>query len=158
MRNKKIKNLKELIPALRRERKEKKKIVFTNGCFDILHVGHIRYLKAAKKLGDVLVLGVNSDASIKRLKGASRPVVNQYERTELLAEFPFIDHIVIFGGDTPLETIKAVMPDFLVKGGDWPVEKIVGNDIVRAAGGKVKSLPLIAGRSTSKIIKIIRGL
>ena len=158
LRNNKILSLLKIVKAVHKAKKAGKKIVFTNGCFDILHVGHTRYLKAAKKLGDVLVLGVNSDASVRRLKGKERPIVNQKERTELLSEFPFIDYVVIFGEDTPLKTIKAVMPDYLVKGGDWPVEKIVGNDVVRSAGGKVKSIPLIHGRSTSRLVKSMRGL
>jgi D-glycero-beta-D-manno-heptose 1-phosphate adenylyltransferase len=154
----KILTLKSLVKAVNREKRGHKKIVFTNGCFDLLHVGHTRYLKAARKLGDVLVLGVNSDASVKRLKGPARPIVNEKERAELLAEFPFVDYIVIFREDTPVNTIKAVQPDLLVKGGDWPVEKIVGNDIVRAAGGKVRSMPLVPGRSTSRLAKLLRGL
>jgi len=156
--NSKILKLTSLVKAINKEKRKGNKIVFTNGCFDLLHVGHTRYLKDARKLGDVLVLGVNSDASVRRLKGPARPIVNEKERAELLAEFPFIDYIVIFGEDTPVRTIKAIVPDFLVKGGDWPVEKIVGNEIVKAAGGKVRSMPLVPGRSTSKLAILLRGL
>ncbi len=153
MRNKKIVSLKSLVSAVKKDKRAGKTIVFTNGCFDILHVGHIRYLKSARKLGDKLVLGLNSDASVRKLKGKDRPVVSQSERAELLAEFPFIDYIVVFGEATPYRVIKAVLPDVLTKGGDWPPEKIIGSDVVLARKGKVKSLPYIKGRSTTNIIK-----
>ena len=151
--SKKILGLKALVSAVKKEKKSGRKIVFTNGCFDILHVGHIRYLKSAGKLGDKLVLGLISDSSVRKLKGKGRPVVPQSERAELLAEFPFIDYIVVFGEDTPYRVIKAILPDVLAKGGDWAPENIIGSDVVMGNGGKVKSLPYVKGRSTTNIIK-----
>lgn len=133
-------------------RKIQKKIVFTNGCFDLLHIGHIRYLKEAGKLGDVLIVGINTDASVKRLKGPTRPVQNQDDRAEILASLKCVTHTVLFEQDTPLELIKLIQPDVLVKGGDWPIEKIVGHDVVLARGGVVKSLNFVEGRSTTNII------
>lgn len=129
------------------------KVVFTNGCFDLLHVGHVRYLQQAKSLGDFLVIGVNSDASVKRLKGPSRPVQNENDRAEILAALAAVDAVVIFDEETPYELIKEIQPDVLVKGGDWAVETIVGHDIVMARGGVVKSLQFVEGRSTTEIIK-----
>ena len=133
-------------------RKVQKKIVFTNGCFDLLHVGHVRYLKEASRLGDVLIVGINTDASVKRLKGPTRPVQNQDDRAEILASLKCVTHTILFDQDTPLELIKLVQPDVLVKGGDWPIEKIVGHDVVLARGGVVKSLNFVEGRSTTNII------
>ncbi len=153
--SRKILGLKALVSAVKKDKKAGFKIVFTNGCFDILHVGHVRYLKSARKLGDKLILGLNSDASVRKLKGKDRPVVSQAERAELLSEFPFIDYIVVFGEDTPYRVIKSVLPDVLVKGGDWAPEKIIGSDVVLANGGNVKSLPYVKGRSTTNIIKKI---
>ena len=130
-----------------------KKIVFTNGCFDIIHVGHTRYLKSARKLGDVLVVAVNSDVSVRGLKGPGRPVNPETDRMEVLSEFPFVDFVVKFNEATPFNVIKAVLPDALVKGGDWPVKNIVGGDFVIKNGGKVINIPFIKGRSTTKIIQ-----
>jgi D-glycero-beta-D-manno-heptose 1-phosphate adenylyltransferase len=130
-----------------------KKIVFTNGCFDILHVGHVRYLQEAKRLGDFLVVGVNTDASVKRLKGPTRPVQNESDRAEILSELRAVDAVVLFKEETPLDLIREIQPDVLVKGGDWPVESIVGHDIVTAKGGVVKSLSFVDGRSTTAIIE-----
>lgn len=132
---------------------QNKKIVFTNGCFDLLHVGHVRYLQEAKKLGDVLVIGVNSDASVKRLKGPTRPVQIEADRAEILAALGCVDFTVIFTEDTPEKLIKAVKPDILVKGGDWKIEQIVGSDFVLANGGKVMSLQFVDGKSTTKLIE-----
>lgn len=129
-----------------------KRIVFTNGCFDLLHVGHIRYLKEARSLGDFLVVGVNSDASVRRLKGAQRPVQSQSDRAEILASLVSVDMAVIFEEDTPLQLIQAVRPDVLVKGGDWSIDAIVGGDFVLSYGGDVRSLQFIEGRSTTEII------
>ena len=129
-----------------------KKVVFTNGCFDLLHVGHVRYLQDARKLGDFLVVGLNSDASVSGLKGPDRPVQTQDDRAEILAALACVDYVVIFNEDTPLKLIEAVQPDLLVKGGDWAVEKIVGSQFVLSRGGQVKSLPFHSGRSTSSII------
>lgn len=130
-----------------------KKIVFTNGCFDILHAGHVLYLQSAKELGDVLVLGLNSDASVARLKGSTRPIVNQEERSIVLAGLEAIDYICIFPQDTPLELITLLKPDVLVKGGDWKIEQIVGADFVLSRGGKVQSLQFVPGISSSAIIE-----
>ena len=135
-----------------------KKIVFTNGCFDLLHVGHVRYLQQSRALGDFLVVGVNSDESVRKLnKGPDRPVQNQEDRAEILAALECVDAVCIFGEDTPLKLIQIVQPSFLVKGGDWEVSKIVGSDFVLAHGGQVKSLPFVPGRSTSSIIKKINS-
>ena len=133
-----------------------KTIVFTNGCFDILHIGHIRYLKEAKAKGDILVLGLNSDASVKRLKGNDRPINNQKDRMDMLAEMEFIDYIVIFEDDTPLDLIKKVKPDILVKGGDYTPENIVGADFVKGRGGRVEVIPFVEGKSTTNIINTMR--
>ncbi|MFB3844969.1 MAG: D-glycero-beta-D-manno-heptose 1-phosphate adenylyltransferase [Candidatus Cloacimonadaceae bacterium] len=133
-----------------------KQIVFTNGCFDILHAGHVQYLEQAKKLGDILVVGLNSDASVRRLKGENRPINKQEDRALVLAALGFVDYIIIFEEDTPYELIKIVNPDVLVKGGDWKETDIIGADIVQAKGGIVLSLPLRPGLSTSKIIEEIK--
>lgn len=139
--------------ALSPLQKSGKKIVFTNGCFDLLHVGHIRYLQEARRQGDLLVVGVNSDASTKRLKGPTRPVQNENDRAEILAALGCVDFSIIFEEDTPLELIKKVLPQVLVKGGDWKIDQIVGSDVVIANGGVVKSLLFVDGRSTTKIIE-----
>lgn len=132
-----------------------KKIVFTNGCFDILHVGHKRYLQKAATLGDILVVGVNSDASVKRLKGPSRPVNNEQDRAEMLSAMGFIDYVVVFDEDTPYELIKKIQPDVLVKGGDYKPEEVVGRDIVEARGGKLELISFVEGKSTTNIINKI---
>jgi len=139
-------------------REEGKKIVFTNGCFDIIHIGHIKYLTEAKKLGDVLVVGLNSDDSVKRLKGESRPVTPQSERAEILDSLKPVDYVVIFEEDTPLELIRIVKPDFLVKGGDYKPENIVGADFVTQNGGKVVVIPYVFGKSTTKLIERLKKL
>lgn len=136
-------------------RRQNKKVVFTNGCFDLLHVGHVRYLQDARKLGDLLVVGINADASVKRLKGEERPVQTEGDRAEIMAALACVDFVVIFAEDTPLNLIETIKPDILVKGGDWPVEKIVGSQFVLSNGGQVKSLPFHQGRSTSSIIEKI---
>ncbi|PIT99359.1 MAG: D-glycero-beta-D-manno-heptose 1-phosphate adenylyltransferase [Bdellovibrionales bacterium CG10_big_fil_rev_8_21_14_0_10_45_34] len=129
------------------------KVVFTNGCFDLLHVGHVRYLKQARSLGDILVVGVNTDSSVKRLKGPSRPIQNENDRAEILSSLECVDLVCLFTEETPIELIKKVRPDILVKGGDWAPEKIVGYDFVHSYGGIVKSLSFIDGRSTTRIIE-----
>lgn len=133
-----------------------KKIVFTNGCFDILHVGHKRYLQKAAELGDLLIIGVNSDASVKRLKGPERPINNENDRAEILAAIGFVDNVVIFDEDTPYELIKDVQPDILVKGGDYKPEQVVGRDIVQERGGELVLIPFVEGKSTTNIIKKIK--
>lgn len=130
-----------------------RKIVFTNGCFDLLHVGHIRYLEEAKSLGDILFVGVNADSSVKRLKGPERPIQNQSDRAEILSALRCVDYVSIFEEDTPYELIKIVKPQILVKGGDWKMESIVGHDLVTSWGGQVFSLQFIEGRSTTSLIK-----
>ena len=133
------------------------RIVFTNGCFDLLHPGHVRYLAAARALGDVLVVGLNDDASVRRLKGPGRPILGATERVEVLAALSAVDHLVLFADDTPRELIAALAPDVLVKGADWSSEEIVGRDLVLARGGRVERIPLVPGVSTSDIIRRIRS-
>jgi D-glycero-beta-D-manno-heptose 1-phosphate adenylyltransferase len=130
----------------------RKKVVFTNGCFDILHRGHIDYLAKAKSLGDILVVGLNDDASVRRLKGPQRPIVEQEDRAEILASLKSVDYVCVFSEDTPFEIISALVPDVLVKGADWPIEKVVGKNIVEAAGGSVQTIEFLPNRSTSSII------
>lgn len=130
-----------------------RQIVFTNGCFDLLHVGHIRYLQQARALGECLIVGINSDASVRKLKGPNRPVQNENDRAEILAALGCVDFTVIFDEETPAKLIQNVKPDILVKGGDWKIEQIVGADFVQSYGGVVMSLNFIEGRSTSKIIE-----
>lgn len=134
-------------------RKNGKKIVFTNGCFDILHRGHVEYLSKAAAFGDVMVVGLNTDASVKRLKGPSRPVNDEYARAFVLAGLEFVSAVVLFDEDTPYNLIKKVQPDFLVKGSDYKPENIVGYDIVTAKGGKVVTVDLVEGFSTTKTIE-----
>ena len=133
--------------------KKNKKIVFTNGCFDLLHIGHVRYLEQAKSLGDILIVGINTDASVQVLKGPTRPIQNENDRVEILASLKAVDHTILFGEQTPLELIKEVKPNLLVKGGDWKPEQIVGSDFVLANGGQVKSLQFVNGKSTTSIIE-----
>ena len=134
-----------------------KKVVFTNGVFDLMHTGHSRYLQQARDLGDALVVAINADASVKRLKGDSRPILPEAERAELLAALECVSFVTIFPEDDPRDLIKKVVPNLLVKGGDWPVDQILGSDTVLAAGGEVKSLQFIEGRSTTSIIEKIMG-
>ena len=137
------------------EQSKGKKIVFTNGCFDILHRGHVAYLNEAKKLGDVLVVGLNSDASVKELKGPERPVNSELDRKYVLENLKAVDFVAIFGEQTPLRLIQEVKPDILVKGGDWKPEQIVGSDFVISNGGQVLSLNFVDGYSTTNIIQKI---
>jgi len=131
-------------------------IVFTNGCFDLLHPGHVRYLAAARALGDVLVVGLNDDASVRRLKGPGRPILHAEERAEVLAGLASVDHIILFAEDTPRALVAALAPDVLVKGADWAEDDIVGRDEVLARGGRVERIPLVPGVSTSDIIRRVR--
>ncbi|HNX00357.1 MAG TPA: D-glycero-beta-D-manno-heptose 1-phosphate adenylyltransferase [Candidatus Cloacimonadota bacterium] len=154
----KLKTWAEIEDISRSLHEMKKKIIFTNGCFDILHAGHVAYLNDAKQLGDVMIVGLNSDDSIHRIKGESRPVNLQRERAFVLGGLADVDYIVIFNEDTPYDLIKLISPNVLVKGGDWLPENIVGNDIVTANGGEVKSLPYREGFSTTDTItKIIES-
>ena len=145
--------LKKTLEALR---KEGKKIAFTNGCFDILHVGHVRYLREAKKAGDILVLALNSDSSVRAIKGEERPLVSEEERAEILAALEFIDFVTIFPELTPLELINYLKPDILIKGGDWPEEKVVGREEVKKWGGSVAIIPEEEGKSTTNIVEKIK--
>ncbi len=144
--------LKETVLALKRAAK---KIVFTNGCFDLLHIGHVRYLRAAKDEGDVLIVGLNSDRSVRLIKGPKRPLVPENERAEVLASLACVDFVTVFDEPDPLVTIRAVMPDVLVKGADWAEDAIIGRDIVERDGGRVVRIPLTEGASTSKMIENI---
>jgi len=147
---------KEEMKSLRKKFKdEKKKIVFTNGVFDLVHAGHVDYLSKAKALGDILIVGLNSDSSVKRIKGDKRPLINQTERAFLLSNLKPVDFVVIFDEDTPLELIKELIPDILVKGADWSLDKIVGSDIVVDNGGEVKNIQFVNDQSTSRIIDTI---
>jgi len=152
----KIKNLPGLKKALKKY-KAKKKIVFTNGCFDLLHVGHVLYLEKARSLGDALIIGLNSDSSVKKLKGKSRPLIEQKNRARVLSALSCVDFIVIFSAPTPLSLIKKIKPNVLVKGGDWKIKDIVGADFLRSYGGTVKSLPYLKGFSTKGLIKKIKS-
>ena len=146
-------NEKTLSEQVESYRKQNKKIVFTNGCFDLLHIGHVTYLEEAKSLGDVLIVGINTDASVRVLKGPTRPIQNENDRSEILAALKAVDHTVLFGEETPLNLIKRIKPDVLVKGGDWKIEQIVGSDFVMSYGGSVKSLNFVNGKSTTSIIE-----
>jgi len=139
-----------------RKNNSKKKIVFTNGCFDILHIGHISYLKKASMLGDILIIGVNSDSSVKRLKGEERPINTEQDRMELLAAMDFVDYVVLFDEDTPYNLIKEIKPDVLVKGADYKAENVVGKDIVEENGGKLELISFIEGKSTTNLINKIK--
>ncbi|HSF23726.1 MAG TPA: D-glycero-beta-D-manno-heptose 1-phosphate adenylyltransferase [Blastocatellia bacterium] len=139
-------------------RREGKRVVFTNGCFDLLHPGHVRYLAEARAMGDALIVGLNSDRSVRLLKGEGRPILDETERAEVLAALEAVDFVVVFDQDTPRELIAQLVPDLVVKGGDWPVDKIVGRDEVEAAGGKAISLPYVEGFSTSEILDRIKKL
>ncbi|HSA87610.1 MAG TPA: D-glycero-beta-D-manno-heptose 1-phosphate adenylyltransferase [Nitrospira sp.] len=148
----------QLLPVLSSERAKGKRVVFTNGCFDLMHIGHTRYLEAAKILGDVLVVGVNSDASVRTLnKAPDRPIVPERQRAEVLAALGCVDFVVIFDESDPLQLITAVQPDVLVKGGDWIIDRIIGREIVEARGGVVKTIPLVPGLSTTALLQRIRS-
>jgi len=147
--------LAENVQALKRAGKT---IVFTNGCFDLLHIGHIRYLKSAKAEGDVLLVGLNSDRSVRQIKGPARPIVFENERAEVLASLACVDFVTFFDEPDPLATIQVLMPDVLVKGADWEEDAIVGKDVVEANGGRVVRIPVIEGASTSRIIEKILAL
>jgi len=133
-----------------------KKLVFTNGCFDIIHFGHIDYLSKAKDLGDILLIGLNTDNSVKRLKGNNRPIKNQQERAVLLASLQFVDGIILFNEDTPYNLIKKIKPDILVKGSDYKKEEIVGEDIIKNTGGEIITIDFLEGYSTTSILDKIR--
>jgi len=148
-----ILNSDTLLNAVKQYHSANKKIVFTNGCFDLLHIGHITYLEEAKKYGDVLIVGINTDDSVRKLKGPARPIQNQNDRAAILCALKAVDHCILFSEETPLEIIKSIKPDVLVKGGDWEIEKIIGSDYVLSYGGVVKSLNFVAGKSTTALIE-----
>ena len=152
-----ILTLEQAILRFARGKHNGKHIVFTNGCFDLLHPGHIRTLEAARKLGDALIVGLNSDAGVRQLKGPGRPVLPEQERAEILAALECVDAVVIFNEPTPREIIAALLPDVLVKGGDWPGDQIVGREEVEAAGGRVVSVAVAPGYSTTALLQRIRN-
>lgn len=149
---------KKLRGVMARAHLKGKKIVFTNGCFDILHAGHIEYLSRAKKLGNILVVGLNTDSSVKKIKGAGRPINNQNDRAKVLASLYFVDYVTLINETTPERLIRELKPDILVKGGDWKVKDIVGADFVKSCGGRVKTIPFVKGYSTTSIINKIVSL
>jgi rfaE bifunctional protein nucleotidyltransferase chain/domain len=151
----KIVTAEKLVSGLDEARKAGQKIVFTNGCFDILHVGHVRYLAAAKSEGDLLIVGLNSDTSVRSIKGDRRPLVKQEQRAEVLASIVFVDYVVLFDEPDPLRLIQTLKPDILVKGADWGEENIVGAEFVKALGGKIIRAKLVPETSTTRIIERI---
>jgi D-beta-D-heptose 7-phosphate kinase/D-beta-D-heptose 1-phosphate adenosyltransferase len=154
----KIKDRAELVVLLASCRAKGQRIVFTNGCFDLMHIGHTRYLQAARALGDLLVLGVNTDASVRALcKGTDRPIVPEAQRAEVLAALACVDYVVLFDEPDPARLLAELQPDVLVKGGDWAPDQIIGRDIVEARGGTVRTIPLVPGVSTTAIIRRIQA-
>jgi len=148
----------QLVLLLQAARTQGKRIVFTNGCFDLMHVGHTRYLQAAKELGDLLVVAVNSDVSVRSLnKAPDRPIVSEAQRAEVVAALGCVDHVILFDEPDPQSLIAVLQPDVLVKGGDWVVERIVGREIVESRGGVVRTIPLVPGVSTTSLIQRIRS-
>ena len=147
-----LKEIKEIRPQLK---DQNKKVVFTNGCFDLIHAGHVDYLSKAKALGDVMIVGLNSDSSVMRIKGSKRPILNETERSFIISNLKPVDYVVLFDEDTPKLLIEELLPDILVKGADWEIENIVGKDVVIANGGEVKTIDFVNDQSTSKIIQII---
>jgi len=152
---KNVLDIDELVEIRKRLKLQNKKVVFTNGCFDILHAGHVDYLNKSKALGDILILGLNSDSSIRNIKGEKRPVVPQNERAFILSNLKAVDYVTIFNEDDPHEVIKKLVPDILVKGADWKVENIIGKDVVENAGGKVETIEFVNMQSTTNIIKTV---
>jgi len=153
----KIKTPKELKKIISRLKKIGKKVVFTNGCFDLLHYGHVKYLQEAKRKSDILVVAINSDASLKRIKGNKRPIVNEKDRLRIVAGLESVDYVVLFKEETPFKTIRLLKPDILVKGADWDRNDIVGSNYVLSYGGRVSTIELVKDRSTTSLIKKIAG-
>ncbi|HET9963051.1 MAG TPA: D-glycero-beta-D-manno-heptose 1-phosphate adenylyltransferase [Nitrospiraceae bacterium] len=154
----KIVTSEQLQPILKRRREQQHRIVFTNGCFDLMHIGHIRYLQAARDLGELLIVGVNSDESVRSLnKGTDRPIVPEAQRAEVLAALSCVDYVVIFPEPDPGKLIEALQPDILVKGGDWTADRIIGRTTVEARGGRVQTIPLVPGVSTTALVQRIRS-
>lgn len=150
-----LKSLKQIKSIRQKLKTENKKVVFTNGCFDLIHAGHVDYLSKAKKMGDVLIVGLNSDKSITRIKGNKRPILKEDERVFILSNLKPVDYIVLFNEDTPAKLINELVPDILVKGADWKLDDIVGKDVVLENGGEVKTIKFVNDQSTTKIIKLI---
>ncbi len=148
-------NLKDLVSVRNSLRSQGKRVVFTNGCFDVLHRGHVEFLNLAKGCGDILMVGLNSDDSVRRIKGKNRPIVPEEDRAFILSNLTAVDYVAVFEEDTPLETITALLPDVLVKGADWNLDEVVGREVVERNGGSVKTIPLVPNRSTSDIVKRI---
>ena len=153
----KIKNTENLLYTVQQWKQDKQRIVFTNGCFDILHLGHIDYLEKSALLGDKLIVAVNTDLSVRKLKGATRPLNDEYSRTRLLAALGFVDAVILFGEETPIELIQKISPAILVKGDDYQIKQIVGGDFVQKNGGEVKTVPLVKGYSTTNLIQKIQS-
>jgi len=153
-----MKELQDMLEAIKLEKAKGKKIVFTNGCFDILHRGHVTYLQQARTLGDLLIVGINTDASVQRLKGKERPINTLEDRAYVLAALKSVDYVIPFDEDTPLSLIKSIMPDILVKGGDYTIDRIIGAREVMDNGGTVEIIPFVPGKSTSSMIDIIKSL
>jgi rfaE bifunctional protein nucleotidyltransferase chain/domain len=148
-------SLRDLVSIRKKLKEENKKVVFTNGCFDLIHYGHVDYLSKAKLLGDILIVGLNSDESVKRIKGKNRPILKQDERAFILINLKPVNYVVLFGEDTPEKLISELVPDVLVKGADWDINEIVGKDIVEKNGGKVETIEFTNDQSTSRIIGLI---
>ncbi len=152
-------NRRELLAIRERLKQEGKKVVFTNGVFDILHRGHVDYLAKAKSLGDVLIVGMNTDTSVRRIKGPRRPIVTEDDRSHVLAALESVDYVCLFEEETPYELIRSLVPDVLVKGADWALDAVVGKDVVESSGGSVKTIEFLPQRSTTRIIeKISKGV
>jgi len=155
--NSKIMNSSALARKIKSLKAKGKRIVFTNGCFDILHVGHVDYLSKARKLGDILVVGLNSDNSVRKIKGLGRPINKELDRAKILSSLYFVDYVTIFDESTPEKLIKQLKPNVLVKGGDWKKDDIVGGNFVASIGGRVATIPFVNGYSTTYLIKKIKG-
>ncbi|MCM8797177.1 MAG: D-glycero-beta-D-manno-heptose 1-phosphate adenylyltransferase [Candidatus Omnitrophica bacterium] len=151
----KIKKISRLLPLISVLKKKNKKIVFTNGCFDIIHYGHVMYLEKAKAMGDILIVAVNSDSSVRKIKGAKRPLVSEKDRAAIIAALESVDYVTIFRDKTPYKIIEKIKPDILVKGGDWDKTNIAGSDFVKERGGKTRLIKIVSGRSTTNLIKKI---
>ncbi|MBU2541184.1 MAG: D-glycero-beta-D-manno-heptose 1-phosphate adenylyltransferase [Candidatus Omnitrophica bacterium] len=155
MKNKIILNQKKLKKILELQKRKGKKIIFTNGCFDLLHFGHIKYLNDAKKLGGFLIVALNSDNSVRKIKGKGRPLTSEKDRLQIISSLEMVDQVTLFNDRTPLKLIKLLNPDIIVKGADWKLEDIVGGDFVKGYGGSVRQIPYSKGYSTSKLIRKI---
>ncbi len=156
MTEEKILSIEEAKKLVKQWQQRGEKVIFSNGCFDIVHLGHIDYLEKTRNLGDKLLVGINTDASVKRLKGENRPIINEYARARMLAAFAFVDAVILFDEATPKELIETICPNILVKGNDYSIENIVGADFVIKNGGEVKTIALVEGYSTSNIIQKIK--